>query len=70
VWLNDSRHFIYSSGRSAFICESETKKITEILKLPAYEIQSVNVSTNNRMLYFRYLQVDADIWLIDAAQNQ
>ena len=70
VWLNDSRHFIYSSGRSAFICDSETKKMTEILKLPAYEIQSVNVSADNRMLYFRYLQVDADIWLIDAAQNQ
>ncbi|MGI8848981.1 MAG: hypothetical protein ACR2HT_02300, partial [Pyrinomonadaceae bacterium] len=34
VWLNDSRHFIYSSGRSAFICDSETKKSLKFSNFP------------------------------------
>ena len=69
VWLNDSRYFIYNNRKSTFLCDSETKKTVEILKPSAYEIQSVNASADNQMLYFRYLQVDADVWLIDASQN-
>ena len=70
VWLADNRNFVYSDRNSTFVCDSETKKTVEILKPSAYEIQSVYPSTDNRMLYFRYLQVDADVWLLDAAQEQ
>ena len=69
-WLNDNRHFIYSTQKGIYLCDSETKKITEILKPSDYEIQGANISADNKMLYFRYLQVDADVWLLDASQNQ
>lgn len=68
-WLNDSRHFIYSDQKGIFLCDSETKKTTEILKPSAYEIQGANISADDKTLYFRYLQVDADVWLIDASQQ-
>ncbi len=69
-WLNDSRHFIYNHLKGIYLCDSETKKITQILKPSAYEIQSINATPDNKTLYYRYLQVDADVWLLDASQNQ
>lgn len=69
-WLNDSRHFIFNNQKGFFLCDTETKKITEIFKPSAYEAQSAGVSNDGRLLYFRYLQVDADIWLLDATQSQ
>lgn len=64
-----SRYFIYSDLKGIFLCDSETKKTTEILKPSAYEIQGANISADDKTLYFRYLQVDADVWLIDASQQ-
>ena len=69
-WLKDNRHFIFNDDVSVFLCDTKTKKITEILKPSAYEIQNVNISADNTIIYFRYLQIDADVWLIDASQNQ
>jgi serine/threonine protein kinase len=69
-WLSDNRHFIYSTQKGIYLCDSETKKITEIFTPSAYEIQGVNISADYKMLYFRYLQVDADIWLLEASKNQ
>ena len=70
-WLNDNRHFIYTDRNAIFLCDTQTKKTTEIYKPFAYELQHANISPDNKMIFFRYLQVDADVWLIDAAsQNQ
>lgn len=69
-WLNDNRHFIFIDKNSILLCDSQTKKITELYKPFAYEIQQANLSPDNKMIYFRYLQVDTDVWLMDASQNQ
>jgi Tol biopolymer transport system component len=70
-WLNDNRHFIYTDRNTIFLCDTQTKKTTEIYKPFAYELQHANISTDNKLIFFRYLQVDADVWLLDAApQNQ
>lgn len=68
-WLNDNRHFIYTDRNAIFLCDTQTKKITEIYKPFAYELQHANISPDNKMIFFRYLQVDADVWLIDASQQ-
>lgn len=70
-WLNDNRHFIFTSQNAAYLCDTNTKKITELYKPSAYELQQANISPDNKMIFFRYLQVDADLWLMDASeQNQ
>ncbi len=68
-WLNDNRHFIFIDRNTIFLCDSQTKKITELYKPFAYEIQQANISPDNKAIFFRYLQVDSDVWLIDASRN-
>ncbi len=68
-WLKDNRHFIFTDRNAIFLCDSATKKITELYKTSAYELQHAAISADNRMIFFRYLQVNADVWLIEAAQQ-
>ncbi len=70
IWLKDNRHFIFDKQNTLFVCDSQTKKVTAIYKPSSYEIQHANLSPDNRFIYFRYLQVDADVWLLDASQNR
>jgi serine/threonine protein kinase len=69
IWLKDNRHFIFDKQNTLFVCDTQTKKITPIYKPPSYEIQHANISPDNRLIYFRYLQVDTDVWLMDASQS-
>jgi Tol biopolymer transport system component len=69
-WLNDNRHFIYSSRNAVYLGDTKTKKITELFKPTAYELQNANISPDNQLIFFRYLQIDADIWVLDNAANQ
>lgn len=70
IWLKDNRHFIFDRQKTIYICDTQTKKINAIYKPPSYTVQHANISPDNRLLYFRYLQVDANVWLLDASQNQ
>ncbi|MGI8542839.1 MAG: hypothetical protein ACR2MD_05090 [Aridibacter sp.] len=69
IWLNDNRHFLYLKGNTIFVEDTQTKKTTEIYTPASYGIQHPNISPDNRLIYFRYLQVDTDVWLMDASQN-
>ena len=69
VWLNDNRHFMFDKQYSLFIGDTQTKQTKEIYKIPSYQLQHADISPDNRLIYFRYLQVDADVWLLDASQN-
>jgi eukaryotic-like serine/threonine-protein kinase len=68
-WLKDNRHILFEKNNTLFIGDTLTKKITEIYKPESYEIQHAKISSDNRLIYFRYLQVDADVWLLDASQS-
>jgi Tol biopolymer transport system component/predicted Ser/Thr protein kinase len=70
VWLNDNRHFIFIDRNTLFLCDTTTKKITGLYKPSSYEIQQAVPSPDNKTIFFRYLQVDADVWLLDSTQNQ
>jgi serine/threonine protein kinase len=69
-WLNDNRHFIFSGWNAAYLGDTKTKKVTELFHPTAYELQHANISPDNQMIFFRYLQIDADIWLLDNTANQ
>jgi eukaryotic-like serine/threonine-protein kinase len=68
-WLNDNRHFIFINRNTLFLCDTTTKKTKELYKPSAYEIQQAVLSPDNKTIFFRYLQVNADVWLIDATQQ-
>ncbi len=68
-WLANNRHFIFTDRNAIFLCDSVTKQITELYKPFAYEIQHANIAPDNKSIFFRYLQVDADVWLLDASQQ-
>ncbi len=70
IWLKDNRHFIFDKSNTIYVADTQTKKTTAIYKPPSYAVQHANVSPDNRLIYFRYLQVNADVWLLDASQNQ
>ena len=69
VWLKDNRHFLFEKQHSLVIGDTQTKTLKEIYKLSSYTLQHPDISPDNRLIYFRYLQVDADVWLLDASQN-
>ncbi len=70
IWLKDNRHFIFEKQNTIFAFDTQTKKTTEIYKPLSYAIQHANVSPDNRLIYFRHLQVDANVWLLDASHGQ
>lgn len=69
VWLKDGRYFMFDNQYSLFICDTLTKQTKEIYKIPAYQLQHAKISPDNKLIYFRYLQVDADVWLVDASDT-
>ena len=68
-WLNDNRHFIFTDRNTIWVCDTQTKQISELYKPFAYEIQHANIAPDNKSIFFRYLQIDADVWLLDASQQ-
>jgi serine/threonine protein kinase/sugar lactone lactonase YvrE len=66
-WLNDNRHFIFTADNAIFLADAQTKNITELYKASAYELQHANISPDNKTIFFRYLQVDADVWMIESS---
>ena len=68
-WLKDNRHFIYDKKNTLYLFDTQTKTEKEIYKPESYEIQHANISPDNRLIYLRYLQVDADVWMLDASQQ-
>jgi serine/threonine protein kinase len=69
-WLNDNRHFIFIDRNTLFLCDTQTRKTAELYKPSAYEIQQAVPSPDNKTIFFRYLQVDADVWLIGSTPNR
>ena len=68
TWLNDNRNFIFTDRSSIFLFDSQRLKLTELYKPVEYGLQHANISADNKTLFFRYLQVDGDVWVLDASQ--
>jgi Tol biopolymer transport system component len=65
-WLSDSTNFIFTRRDTIYLSDIITGTVKEIYSPPAYELQQANISSDDRMIFFRYLQVDADVWMISA----
>ncbi len=71
AWLKDNRRFIFADAENGkiFLGDAQTKTTTEIYAAPTGGIQHADVSNDDQFLYFRYFQIESDIWMLDASNN-
>jgi eukaryotic-like serine/threonine-protein kinase len=65
AWLPDSRRFVFANEGKAYIADTSTKKVRELLARPPEQIRSVAVSHDSRLLYYTLLSTENDIWLLN-----
>jgi Tol biopolymer transport system component len=65
AWLPDSRRLIFANEGKAFVADTATKKVRELLSRPPEQIRSVAVSRDGRLLYYTLLSTESDIWLLN-----
>lgn len=64
VWLKDSRKFIFISKNSIYLDDIKGKKPQVIYTPSSDAIQTPSISSDNRTIFFRFLQIEADVWLL------
>lgn len=64
-WLPDSRRLVFSHEGKAYIADTSTKKVRELLARPPEQIRSVAVSRDGRLLYYALLSTESDVWLLN-----
>ena len=69
-WLSNGRNFIFTARDTIYLGDIAGGPVKELYSPPAYELQQANISADDRLIFFRYLQVDADVWMIDAPPSE
>jgi serine/threonine protein kinase len=63
-WLKDNRRFIFIERNKIYLGDSDSKKVQVIFSPSSNAIQHPAISADNGMIYFRFLQIEADVWLL------
>lgn len=63
-WLNDGKRVIFMSENKIYLVNTQTKTSKEIFSPSSYNIEHTRISNDNKLIYFRYRQVEGDIWLL------
>ncbi len=63
-WLPDSRRMVFAHDGKAFIADTITKKVREIVLRQPEQIRNVGVSRDGRLLYYTLLSSEDNIWLL------
>jgi hypothetical protein len=61
--LNDNHRLLFFWDDKLYLLDSRTKKAQELLTVAPNHFQSVNISHDNRIIYFSLKTTQADIWL-------
>jgi serine/threonine protein kinase/Tol biopolymer transport system component len=64
MWLKDNRKFIFIRNNTIYLGDAESRKVQPIFKPSSNGIQGPSISPDNRTIFFRYLEVEADVWLL------
>ncbi len=67
-WLNDSHRFIFQRASKIYSGDIRSSKTQLIFSPPSHVIQHPAISSDNRMIFFRFLQVEADVWLLNLSE--
>jgi serine/threonine protein kinase len=63
-WLKDNRRFIFIHKTTIYLGYTEGGKPQPIFKPSLHGLQTPSISADNRLIFFRFLQVEADVWLL------
>jgi serine/threonine protein kinase len=63
-WLKDNRKFLFIEKNKIYLGDTESKKVQAIYSPASYVIQHPSISADNKMIFFRLLVVEADVWLL------
>jgi Tol biopolymer transport system component len=63
-WLKDGRKFIFIHQRTIYLADARNGKAQPIFTPSFHGLQSPSISADNRTIFFRFLQVEADVWLL------
>jgi len=61
-WLKDNRKFIFIQKGTIYLGDTLSSKAQPIFSPSSYVIQQPAIASDQKTLYFRFLQVEADVW--------
>ncbi|MEW6126896.1 MAG: protein kinase [Acidobacteriota bacterium] len=64
LWLNDSRHIMFSTREKILVADMQTKKLQEIYATGRNAIEVYSLTKDNRYIYASIAKPDADIWML------
>ncbi len=71
IWLNDNRHVLFVSQGNLLLFDTQTRKHRQLMVVSDQDVDigSPAISRDNRTIYFTYVAIEADIWLMQTAAN-
>jgi len=64
AWLKDDRRFIFIHKTTIYLADAAGRKTQPIFSPSLHGIQTPSISEDNRTIFYRFLQVEADVWLL------
>ena len=65
MWLPDSTRFVFLFDKKLYVSDIKTRRVREILSTGEYEVRSVDVSADGKLIYYSIYSSESDIWLLD-----
>ena len=65
MWLPDSTRFVFLFDKKLYVGDIKTRRVREILSTGEYEVRSVDVSADGKLIYYSIYSSESDIWLLD-----
>ena len=70
TWLSDSRRMLFAFSGAISVIDTDTKKVTEILKIPEGSLTGLGMSRDRTLLYWVPEEEESDIWMLEAASEK
>ena len=66
LWLKDNQRILFVSQGKILLFDTKSRKYQPVLLVTNEDVDigSLGLSTDNRMIYFTYVETQADIWLM------
>ena len=71
IWLNDNRRLLFVSQGKLLLFDTKTRKYRQLLNVTDQDVDigSPAISRDNRTIYFTYVAAEADVWVMQIANN-
>jgi Tol biopolymer transport system component len=69
VWLNDNRRLLFSAQGKLYIVDRDQKRPRELLSVQGEHFRDINLSPDNREVFFVRQALQSDIWLVKPSQQ-